>query len=141
MHVNPHDFDAPYVSSPSTNFSRKVFSANATHLAVVLLWLSGMHFHGAYFSNFGAWLKDPLRTSPSAQLVWEVLSQDSLNSEVGGYFQGIYITSGLFHLWRSAGVFEISQLKSISVSLQCASSASIFVAGLPTHELRSLPYP
>ena len=125
LHTGPHDFDAPYVSSTASSFSRKVFSANAAHLSVVSLWLSGMHFHGAYFSNYSSWLKDPLRVSPSAQSVWEVLGQDSLNSELGDYFQGIHVTSGVFHLWRSSGIFDVSQLKAVSIGLQCASLTSL----------------
>lgn len=128
LHISPHDFDAPYVSSTTTYFSRKVFSANATHLSVVLLWVSGMHFHGAYFSNYSSWLKDPLCTSPSAQSVWEVVGQSSLNNELGGYFQGIRITSGIFHLWRSTGVIEVAQLKAAALSLQSASLASLLSA-------------
>ena len=128
LHTGPHDFDAPYVSSTTTNFPRKVFSANAAHLSVVLLWLSGMHFHGAYFSNFTAWLKDPLRTCPSAQSIWEVIGQDSLNSTLGDYFQGICATSGIFHLCRSSGILAISHLKSVSTMLQCASLLALWSA-------------
>lgn len=130
LHMGPHDFDAPYVSSAASNFSRKIFSANTAHLSAVLLWLSGMHFHGAYFSNFSAWLKDPLRACPSAQSLWEVIGQDSLNSLLGDYFQGIHVTSGLFHLWRSSGIFEISQLKVTSLGLQCASLLTLLSAYL-----------
>ena len=64
-----------------------------------------MHFHGAYFSNYDIWLKDPKHYFPSAQLVW------SLNSDVGNYFQGINITSGLFQLWRSEGIITQTHLK------------------------------
>jgi photosystem I P700 chlorophyll a apoprotein A1 len=48
-----------------------------------------------------------------------LVHQDILNSDVGGfYFQGIAITSGVFQLWRAAGIVT-------NVDMQCASSASL----------------
>jgi photosystem I P700 chlorophyll a apoprotein A1 len=70
-----------------------------------------MHFHGAYFANFTAWQCDPKHCLPSASLLWSVVGQDILNSDVGGYFQGQYITSGLFQLWRSEGIVNQIHLK------------------------------
>ncbi|WP_425279435.1 hypothetical protein [Enterobacter hormaechei] len=37
---------------------RKVFSAHFGQLAIIFIWLSGMYFHGARFSNYEAWLGD-----------------------------------------------------------------------------------
>ena len=88
------------------------------HIAVVLTWLSGMHFHGSYFSNYSSWIKDPVHVLPSAQSVWHLVGQEILNGDVGGYHQGVYITSGLFHLWRTSGITNISQLKVLSIVLQ-----------------------
>jgi len=59
-----------------------------------------MEFH-ARFSNYEAWLTDPINIKPSAQVVWPIVGQDILNADVGGGFHGIQITSGLFHVWRS----------------------------------------
>lgn len=77
-----------------------------------------MHIHGAYFSNYEAWLTNPLTTYPSAQLVWPIVGQDALNADTSStgqsLFQGIYITSGFFHLWRSeGGITSLVQLKFI----------------------------
>jgi photosystem I P700 chlorophyll a apoprotein A1 len=91
--------------------ARKVFSSNLAHLSLVFFWIGYMHFHGAYFSNYSAWLKDPKHCLPSAHNVWSLVGQDILNSDVGGYFQGIYITSGLFQLWRSEGIVTQVHLK------------------------------
>merc|ERR1712187_645917 len=130
LHADAHDFD-----SPGTNQSfgkglptlgnafalsaRKVFSSNLAHLSLVFFWLGAIHNHGAYFSNYGAWLKDPVHCYPSAQIVSPLVHQDILNSDVGGfYFQGIAITSGVFQLWRAAGIVT-------NVDMQCASSASL----------------
>ena len=45
LHADAHDYNAS--SSSDSITSRKVFSSNLAHLAIVLLWLSGMHYHGA----------------------------------------------------------------------------------------------
>jgi len=86
--------------------TRKVFSSGLAHLSLVFFWLGGMHFHGAYFANASAWNKDPKHCLPSAQTVSSLVGQDILNSDVGGYFQGINITSGFFQLWRSEGIVQ-----------------------------------
>merc|ERR1712187_884308 len=104
LHADAHDFaaagkTAAYNAGGSKHeLSRKVFSSNLAHLAVVLFWISGMHFHGAYFSNYSSWIKDPLSISPTSQYVWEVVSQGTINAELGGFCQGLYITSGLFNI-------------------------------------------
>jgi len=109
LHSDAHDFDIQ-VESRAVGV-RKVFSSNLAHIGVVLCWLGGMLYHGAYFSNYSAWLKDPKHCLPSAQLVYYVVGQDILNSDVGGYFQGIYITSGLCNLWCSEGIMGSFHLK------------------------------
>ena len=108
LHADCHDFD---IQQPTQAIPIKVFSANLGHLAVVFFWLGGMHFHGAYFSNISAWHCDPKHVQPSAQIVWSIVGQDILNADVGGYFQGLYITSGFFQLWRSEGIISMVHLK------------------------------
>merc|ERR1712061_218104 len=128
LHADAHDFDSPGTGLSGkirenagvvSIGSRKVFSSNLAHLSLVFFWLGAMHVHGAYFSNYGAWLKDPVHCYPSAQIVSPLVHQDILNSDVGGfYFQGIAITSGLFQLWRSSGIVT-------NVDMQCAAAASL----------------
>jgi photosystem I P700 chlorophyll a apoprotein A1 len=108
LHANAHDFDSH--TSDLEDVSRKIFSAHFGHLAVVFIWLSGMYFHGAKFSNYEAWLSDPLGVKPSAQVVWDIFGQEILNGDVGGGFHGIQITSGLFQLWRASGFTNTYQL-------------------------------
>jgi photosystem I P700 chlorophyll a apoprotein A1 len=108
LHANAHDFDSH--TSDLEDISRKIFSAHFGHLAVVFVWLSGMYFHGARFSNYEAWLNDPTHIKPSAQVVWPVVGQAILNGDVGGGFHGIQITSGLFYMWRAAGFVNGDQL-------------------------------
>jgi photosystem I P700 chlorophyll a apoprotein A1 len=108
LHANAHDFDSQ--TSDLEDVSRKIFSAHFGHLAVVFVWLSGMYFHGAKFSNYEGWLADPTHIKPSAQVVWPIVGQGILNGDVGGGFHGIQITSGLFYLWRAAGFTDSYQL-------------------------------
>ncbi|KAG5013008.1 hypothetical protein JHK86_025269 [Glycine max] len=42
--------------------------AHFGQLSIIFLWLSGMYFHGARFFNYEAWLSDPTRIRPSAQI-------------------------------------------------------------------------
>ena len=58
LHADAHDFDSQ--TSSLEEVSRKIFSAHFGQLAIIFLWISGMHFHGAYFSNYSAWLNDPV---------------------------------------------------------------------------------
>jgi hypothetical protein len=46
-----------------------------------------MHFHGAYFSNYSAWLNDPVNIKQSSQVVWPIVGQEILNGDVGGNFK------------------------------------------------------
>ncbi|KAK4383654.1 Photosystem I chlorophyll a apoprotein A1 [Sesamum angolense] len=75
------DFDGH--TSDLEEISRKVFSAHFGQLSIIFLWLSGMYFHGARFSNYEAWLSDPTHIGPSAQVVWPIVGQEILNGDVG----------------------------------------------------------
>ena len=108
LHALAHDFDTH--TSDLEDISRKIFAAHFGHLAVVAIWLSGMLFHGAKFSNYEAWLADPLGVKPSAQTVWSIVGQDILNGDMGGGFRGIQTTSGLFQVWRGWGITSSYQL-------------------------------
>ncbi|PHT59671.1 Photosystem I chlorophyll a apoprotein A1 [Capsicum baccatum] len=68
LHADAHDFDSH--TSDLEEISRKVFSAHFGQLSIIFLWLSGMYFHGARFSNYEAWLSDPSHIGPSAQ-IWQ----------------------------------------------------------------------
>ncbi|MEM9117154.1 MAG: photosystem I core protein PsaA [Cyanobacteria bacterium P01_D01_bin.6] len=121
LHADAHDFDSH--TSDLEDISRKIFSAHFGHLAVVFIWLSGMYFHGAKFSNYEAWMTDPTGIKPSAQVVWTVVGQEILNGDVGGGFQGVQITSGFFQLWRASGITN-------SYQLYCTAIGGLVMAGL-----------
>ena len=128
LHVNPHEYESNTTSLAL--YLRKVFSSNMSHGTLVLTWLSSMHFHGAYFSNYSIWIKSPAVIIPSSQSIWNTVGQDILNSDVGAFYQGLYLTSGLFNVWRSSGLVHYFQLKLIAITLQTAVTLLLLAAYL-----------
>jgi photosystem I P700 chlorophyll a apoprotein A1 len=102
LHADAHDFDSH--TNSLEDVSRKIFSAHFGQLSLIFLWISGMHFHGAYFSNYSAWLANPIGIKQSSQVVWPIVGQEILNGDMGGNFSGVQTTSGWFQLWRSEGI-------------------------------------
>nr|YP_010170994.1 photosystem I P700 apoprotein A1 [Chondria tumulosa]QSD57135.1 photosystem I P700 apoprotein A1 [Chondria tumulosa] len=135
LHADAHDFDSH--TNSLEDISRKIFSAHFGQLAIIFLWLSGMYFHGARFSNYIAWLENPTLIKPSAQIVWPIVGQEILNADVGGGFQGIQITSGFFQLWRSSGITTEFQLYSTAIGGLVMSLLMIFAGWFHYH--RSAP--
>ncbi|BAC91379.1 photosystem I core protein PsaA [Gloeobacter violaceus] len=136
LHALAHDFETH--TSDKEEISRKIFSAHFGHLAVVCVWLSGMFWHGAYFSNFTAWMENPLGLKPSAQTVWPVFGQEILNdpSTVAKGFEqgGIVITSGLFHLWRAVGFTTTGQLAAMSIAMLIIAALFLFAGWFHYHK-------
>ena len=132
LHADAHDFDLQAKSLEDV--SRKIFSAHFGQLAIIFLWISGMHFHGAYFSNYTAWLMNPLQIKPSAQSVWPIVGQEILNADVGGNFQGIQITSGFFQIWRAEGVTTQQQLYCISLGGLAMAGLMLFAGWFHYHK-------
>eukprot|EP01023_Acetabularia_acetabulum_P036980 TRINITY_DN349_c0_g1_i1.p1 TRINITY_DN349_c0_g1~~TRINITY_DN349_c0_g1_i1.p1 ORF type:complete len:776 (-),score=90.49 TRINITY_DN349_c0_g1_i1:123-2450(-) len=132
LHASAHDFDSH--TSDLEDISRKVFSAHFGQLGVIFIWLSGMYFHGARFSNYEAWLSDPVNIKPSAQVVWDVVGQSILNGDVGGGFQGIQITSGFFQLWRASGITSELQLYSTAIGGLVMAGAMFFAGWFHYHK-------
>ncbi len=132
LHANAHDFDSQ--TSDLEDVSRKIFSAHFGHLAVVFVWLSGMYFHGAKFSNYTAWLADPINVKPSAQVVWPVVGQGILNADVGGGFSGIQITSGLFYLWRACGFTNSTELMATAIGGLVMAGLMLFAGWFHYHK-------
>ncbi|NEO87465.1 MAG: photosystem I core protein PsaA [Spirulina sp. SIO3F2] len=132
LHADAHDFDSQ--TSDLEDISRKIFSAHFGHLAVVFVWLSGMYFHGARFSNYTAWLDNPTAIKPSAQVVWPVVGQGILNGDVGGGFHGIQITSGLFYMWRAAGFTTSSQLMATAIGGLVMAALCLFAGWFHYHK-------
>jgi len=132
LHADAHDFDMQTKSLEDV--SRKIFSAHFGQLSIIFLWLSGMHFHGAYFSNYTSWLLNPLQIKPSAQSVYPIVGQEILNADVGGNFQGIQITSGFFQIWRAEGVTTQQQLYAISLGSLAMAGLMLFAGWFHYHK-------
>ena len=132
LHADAHDFDIQTKSLEDV--SRKIFSAHFGQLSIIFLWLSGMHFHGAYFSNYTSWLLNPLQIKPSAQSVYPIIGQEILNADVGGNFQGIQITSGFFQIWRAEGVTTQQQLYCIALGSLVMSALMLFAGWFHYHK-------
>jgi len=132
LHADAHDFDIQ--TSDLQEISRKVFSAHFGQLGIILIWLSGIYFHGARFSNYEAWLTDPTHVKPSAQVVWPIVGQEILNGDVGGGFQGVQITSGLFHLWRASGIVSELELYSTAIGGLLLARAMFFAGWFHYHK-------
>ena len=132
LHADAHDFDLQAKSLEDV--SRKVFSAHFGQLAIIFLWLSGMHFHGAYFSNYSAWLTNPTAIKPSAQVVWPIVGQEVLNGDVGGNFSGVQITSGFFQLWRAEGITNEVELYWTAIGGLIMSGLMLFAGWFHYHK-------
>ena len=94
LHADAHDYSSQLI--PTIHFG---------HVSIVPAWFSASLIAGARFSNYEQWLVNPLNTHPLGQLVWssvyplqETIDQDGMNSSA------IRITSGVFYVWRSAGL-------------------------------------
>nr|YP_009397054.1 photosystem I P700 apoprotein A1 [Spyridia filamentosa]ARW66240.1 photosystem I P700 apoprotein A1 [Spyridia filamentosa] len=132
LHADAHDFDSHTKSLEE--ISRKIFSAHFGQLAIIFLWLSGMYFHGARFSNYTAWLNNPSVIKPSAQIVWPIVGQEILNADVGGGFQGIQITSGFFQLWRASGITTEFQLYATAIGGLFMAALMVFAGWFHYHK-------
>ncbi|KAK1414956.1 hypothetical protein QVD17_30722 [Tagetes erecta] len=132
LHADAHDFDSH--ASDLEEISRKVFSAHFGQLSIIFLWLSGMYFHGAHFSNYEAWLSDPTHIRPSAQVVWPIVGQEILNGDVGGGFRGIQITSGFFQIWRASGITSELQLYCTAIGALIFAALMLFAGWFHYHK-------
>nr|YP_010199221.1 photosystem I P700 apoprotein A1 [Crassiphycus usneoides]UAD88670.1 photosystem I P700 apoprotein A1 [Crassiphycus usneoides] len=132
LHADAHDFDSH--TSSLEEISRKIFSAHFGQLAIIFLWLSGMYFHGAKFSNYVAWLSNPTIIKPSAQIVWPIVGQEILNGDVGGGFQGVQITSGFFQIWRASGITTEFELYATAIGGLLMSCLMIFAGWFHYHK-------
>jgi len=132
LHADAHDFDSH--TNSLEEVSRKIFSAHFGQLSLIFLWISGMHFHGAYFSNYSVWLANPTTIKPSAQIVWPIVGQEILNADLGSNFQGVQITSGFFQLWRSEGITSEVELYWTALGGLVMSAILIFAGWFHYHK-------
>ena len=46
-----------------------------------------------------------------SQIIWNIIGQDILNTNLGDYFEGYESTTGIYNLWRTSGCITQSNLK------------------------------
>jgi photosystem I P700 chlorophyll a apoprotein A1 len=132
LHADAHDFDSQ--TNSLEDISRKIFSAHFGQLALIFLWISGMWFHGARFSNYSAWLANPTAIKPSSQVVWPIVGQEILNGDVGGGFSGVQVTSGWFQMWRACGITNETELYWTSIGGRLMAFAMVFAGWFHYHK-------
>lgn len=100
----------------------------------MFFWLSRMYIHGAYYSNYQSWCKDPYIVRPSSHLVWSIVGQESLNGYTSSFcmtpscesvYTGIEITSGLFQVWHSSDIYSLRELEGGCMMTLISTMASI----------------
>ena len=132
LHADAHDFDSQ--TNSLEDISRKIFSAHFGQLSLIFLWISGMWFHGARFSNYSAWLASPTTIKPSSQVVWPIVGQEILNADVGGGFSGVQVTSGWFEMWRACGITNETELYWTAIGGLLMSAAMMFAGWFHYHK-------
>jgi len=96
--------------------NKKVNSVTFAHIGLVLLWLGVLEFTVAYASNYSSFLLNP-EVKPSSQYVSAIVGQSLLNGDTGSEFSGISIVTGIFSVYLTQGLINISCLKSASITL------------------------
>jgi photosystem I P700 chlorophyll a apoprotein A1 len=132
LHADAHDFDSQ--TNSLEDISRKIFSAHFGQLSLIFLWISGMYFHGARFSNYSAWLTNPTGIKQSSQVVWPIVGQEILNGDVGGGFSGVQTTSGWFEMWRASGILNETELYWTAIGGLVMSMLMVFAGWFHYHK-------
>ncbi len=90
----------------------RLFATHFGHLCIVTTWFSALCFAGSRFSNYLAWLAEPLTVKPSAQILYagQYQVQDVVNMDLGASTAGLQVTSGIFQIWRAWGIVSGEQL-------------------------------
>nr|AVY51804.1 photosystem I apoprotein A1 [Pyrocystis lunula] len=69
----------------------------------------------------------------TAQYVWPIVGQDCLNADLGGYYEGLRITSGIFSLYRSLGIINITSLKCSVAASAIGALVAVLAAYIHIH--------
>ena len=142
LHDQAHDFDLCVQDYSHTRSiaTRKILSSTLAHISVILLWISGMHFHGCYYSNYTSWICDPKYSSPGCHLVWStIIGQDILNDSLSQDVTTIRMTSGLFHIWISLGITSSTNLKHCVLMSLPGTRITLLGSYIQMHDSCNLP--
>lgn len=144
LHSDAHDFEYTMLFCVYINrtlkgrLTRKVFSSNIAHLSLLFFFLSGIHFHGGYFSNHYTWNIDAIDYLAGVLLLSTNASfdlQKMINSDLGSYYQGIDVTCGIFQLWRGEGIMSLVDLKYASIGSLMSTTISFIACYFHMHNL------
>jgi photosystem I P700 chlorophyll a apoprotein A1 len=137
LHADAHDFQGQVAGNGE--LAARIFATHFGHLAVVSAWLSALFYGGARCSNYEMWLTAPTRVKPAAQIVYgsQALLQDNVNGETGAGSSAIRITTGLFSIWRAAGITCDQELFVGAISF--LSLAALFIAAGWYHNHVAVP--
>ena len=113
----------------------RIFATHFAHVSLVCAWFAASLVAGARYSNYSAWISALFDVKPTAQIVY--LSSGTLGDVFNGYAgsgsAGLHITSGLFSVWRGAGVVGESQLFYGAVAFLALSIAFAFAGWYHNH--------
>jgi photosystem I P700 chlorophyll a apoprotein A1 len=107
-----YDFESQ-ISKP--NLTSKIFTSNLDYIILTSIWLGGTYFYKIHYSNYSTWLISPKNILSSVYLIWFIINQNIFNMDLGSYYSGKVISSGLFHLWMSEGILCQHHLKLASI--------------------------
>ncbi len=115
LHADAHDFTTQ--ATLNGLVASRLFATHFGHLCIVTTWFSALCFAGSRFSNYLAWLAEPLTVKPSAQILYagQYQVQDVVNMDLGAYSAGLQVTSGIFQVWRAWGMTSGEQLFALAI--------------------------
>ena len=127
-----HDFEL-HDGMTEENLYQKIFASHFGHLAIIILWTSGLLFHVAWQGNFEQWIQDPLNISPIAHAVWdpqfgpgaiEAFTQAGASNPVNICYSGVY------HWWYTIGMRSNNELYMGSIFLMVLATVMLFAGWL-----------
>ncbi|KAL5647674.1 hypothetical protein ACJX0J_042029, partial [Zea mays] len=119
--ARPGHFSRTIAKGPDTTtwiWNLHSYRAHFGQLSIIFLWLSGMYFHGARFSNYEAWLSDPTHIGPSAHVIWPIVGQEILNGDI----------------WRASGITSELQLYCTTIGALIFASLMLFAGWFHYHK-------
>lgn len=113
LHVDPHSF---WLFRGAHLLNKKVNSVTLAHIGLTLLWLGALELTATYASNYSSFLLNP-EVKPSSQYASTIIGQSLLNGDTGSELSGTSIVTGIFSVYLTQGLINISCLKSASITL------------------------
>ncbi|WAL59767.1 photosystem I core protein PsaB [Thermocoleostomius sinensis] len=127
-----HDFES-HDGMTEENLYQKIFASHFGHVAIILLWTSGLLFHVAWQGNFEQWVKDPLSVRPIAHAIWDAqfgpAAIDAF-TRAGAANPVDICYSGVYHWWYTIGMRTTNDLFAGSMFLLLLSAVFLYAGWL-----------